>query len=504
MMKDIVSKYLLILFGVIACTVSSCGCDGSSSDAEEPVNPPLVDDSDVAILVTSNDRTLDLARQGAQLVSGSSMSPLTITLDPAIRYQTMDGFGSAITGSACYNLMKMTLADRTKFLKYSFSHSEGLGQSYVRISIGCSDFSLSEYTCCDNPGIENFGLMDEELNLVIPILKEIIAINPEIKIIGSPWTSPRWMKVNNLTDLAPFNSWTSGHLNPKFYADYGTYFVKWIQAMASHGITIYSVTPQNEPLNRGNSASLFMGWEEQLAFVKQGLGPKLKAAGLKTKIYLFDHNYNYDNMADQDNYPLKIYGDQEVNQYVAGAAYHNYGGARSELLDIQQQAPDKELIFTETSIGTWNDGRNLAVRLMDDMEEVALGAVNNWCRGVLVWNLMLDSERGPNRVGGCQTCYGAVDINADYKSMVRNSHYYIIGHLSSVVKPGATRIGTRGYTEQGLVYSAFENSDGSYAFVLLNKTDVRKKININSGSEYFVYEVPAKSVVSYRWKTKQK
>src|SRR5690606_13727614 len=147
---------------------------------------------------------------------------------------------------------------------------------------------------------------------------------------------------------------------------------------------------------------------EQQAFIKTGLEPQMRAAGLETKVYVFDHNYNYDNMAEQTDYPIKVYQDPEVADFVAGAAYHNYGGNRQELLDIQQQRPDKELVFTETSIGTWNDGRNLAVRLMDDMAEVALGTVNNWSRGVIVWNLMLDDNRGPNRDGGCQTCYGAV------------------------------------------------------------------------------------------------
>ena len=71
----------------------------------------------------------------------------------------------------------------------------------------------------------------------------------------------------------------------------------------------------------------------------------------------------------------------------------------------------------------WNDGRNLEKRLMEDMEETALGTVNNWCKAVIVWNLMLDNERGPNREGGCQTCYGAVDIDrSDYKTITRHSH----------------------------------------------------------------------------------
>ena len=428
------------------------------------------------------------------------MSPSTIKLMQEERFQTMDGFGSAITGSTCYNLLKMSKENRDKFLKETFSPTDGMGQSYVRISIGCSDFSLSEYTCCDKPGLENFCLTAEETEYVIPILREILAINPNLKIMGSPWTCPRWMKVNNLTDLQPFHSWTSGQLNPAHYSDYADYFVKWIQVFEQHGINIYSVTPQNEPLNRGNSASLFMSWQEQFDFVKNHLTPKFKAAALKTKIYLFDHNFNYDNMPDQNDYPAKIYDAGIDNDVVAGAAYHNYGGNKSELLDIQAKHPGKELVFTETSIGTWNDGRNLETRLIEDMREVAIGSVNNWCKGVIVWNLMLDSERGPNRKGGCQTCYGAVDIDrSNYATITKNSHYYIIGHLAAVVKPGAVRIGTSGFSESGFYWSAFENTDGTYALVLLNSNAANKILTIDDGFHHFSYDVPAKSVVSYRW-----
>lgn len=454
----------------------------------------------VTIYTTTNDRSSDFLRQTVKFNTKNNTTPLTITLDPATRFQTMDGFGAAVTGSTCFNLLQMTVEDRTRFLKETFSETEGMGQNYIRISIGCSDFSLSEYTCCDKPGIENFALQEEEMDYVIPILKEILAINPNIKILGSPWTCPPWMKVNNLTDLKPFESWTSGQLNPVYHQDYAVYFVKWIEAMQANGISIYSITPQNEPLNRGNSASLYMTWEEQQLFIKEALGPKMKEAGLNTKIYLFDHNYNYDNITDQNDYPIRIYEDPTASSFVAGAAYHNYGGDKDELLDIYNKQPDKELIFTETSIGTWNDGKNLSVRLIEDMEQVALGTVNNWCKAVIVWNLMLDSEKGPNREGGCQTCYGAVDIDrSDYKTITRNSHYYIIGHLSAVVKNGATRIGAKGYNE-GVVYSAFENTNGTYAFVLLNKSDETKNIVVNDGKQSFTYNTPPKSVTSFGWK----
>ena len=489
--------FLLLLSTIV--TMNACGSD-SSGGKEKPIDPPAETTGEVVAYVTTNNRSFDFAKQEVKFNAEPSMSPLTITLDPATRYQTMDGFGAAITGSTSFNLLQMKAEDRTKFLKETFSETEGMGQSYIRIAIGCSDFSLSEYTCCDKPGIENFALQDEENKYVIPVLKEILTINPNVKILGSPWTCPPWMKVNNLTELKPFESWTSGQLNPAYYQDYATYFVKWIHAMQDNGIPIYAITPQNEPLNRGNSASLYMSWQEQLAFIKEALGPKIKESAPGTKIYLFDHNFNYDNITDQNDYPVRIYEDAVASSFVDGAAYHNYGGDKDELLDVYNKQPDKELIFTETSIGTWNDGKNLSVRLIEDMEQVALGTINNWCKAVIVWNLMLDSERGPNRDGGCQTCYGAVDIDrSDFKTITRNSHYYITGHLSSVVKPGATRIGAKGYTN-GVVYSAFENTDGSYAFVLLNKSEEAKNIVVNDGKQNFTYNAPAKSVVSFRWK----
>ncbi len=470
--------------GIFAFLFLSCGSSKNS----------------VTVFETTVTRSSDLTKKMVGFSEHQKESEaLVIQLDTAARYQKMDGFGAAITGSTCFNLLKMKRTDREKFLKETFSNKDGFGFSYIRIAIGCSDFSLSEYTCWDDRKA-GFGLTTEETNYVIPVIKEILAINPDVKIIGSPWTCPRWMKVNNLTDLQPFDSWTSGELNPVFYDEYGTYFIQWIQAFAAQGINIYAITPQNEPLNRGNSASLFMGWQQQRDFVNSSLAPKIKSAGLAVKIYLFDHNYSYDDMSAQNDYPIKIYDSGVDNEIVVGAAYHNYGGNLLELSDVHNQRPDKELIFSETSIGTWNNGRNLSTRLLDDMQEVGLGTVNNWCKAVIVWNLMLDSERGPNREGGCQTCYGAVDIDrSDFKTITRNSHYYIIAHLSSVVKPGATHIATKEISDKNIILSAFKNNDGSFALVLLNKSDLPKTVDVKDGIHSFNYTVPKKAVVSFRW-----
>jgi glucosylceramidase len=313
------------------------------------------------------------------------------------------------------------------------------------------------------------------------------------------------MKVADIKTKTPHDAWTDGHLNPDYYQDYATYFVKWIEAFEKYGIHINAVTPQNEPLNAGNCVSTLMFWDEEAAFVRI-LASTFKSNKLLTRIYVFDHNYDYDGKADQNDYPVKIYnnlGNFDGSEYVIGAAFHNYSGSNEELTDVHNQNPSKSLMFSETSIGTWNNGRNLSIRLMKDMEDVALGTVNRYCNSVIVWNLMLDTKLGPNLDGGCQTCYGAVDIDpSDYKTINKNSHYYIIAHLSCVVKPGAIRIGTSedSFNAGGLTYSAFKNVDGSYAIVFCNNNNETRTVTISDGNKHFTCSLPAYSIVSCRWK----
>jgi len=491
------SKVRMILISCLVVIFSFIGCK-----AEGLITPVVVPpvQKDVDVYVTSANKSMLFVSIPLSFSTTPNMAiESTITMKPTVTYQKIDGFGAAITGSTCYNLLKMTAANRSKLLKETFDPTTGMGYSYIRISIGCSDFSMTEYTCCDTPGIENFAIPFYDQRDLLPILKEILAINPNLKILASPWTCPRWMKVNNLTDLQPYNSWTSGQLNPLYYQDYATYFVKYIQAMKNEGISLESITIQNEPLNRGNSVSLYMSWQEEAAFVKTALGPKFSEAGLTTKIIVFDHNYNYDNITDQMNYPVKMYADPDVAKYVDGAAFHAYGGDKSELLNVHNSFPSKNLYFTEMSIGTWNytfDGD-----LMWSMRELGIGCLNNFSKSVIVWNFMLDENGAPNRQGGCTTCYGAVDISSkDYATLDKKSHYYVISHLSKAISTGATRISTTGYQTSGLYYTAVENLDGTYGVVLMNENDTSLKVTLADDNHSFNYTIPAKSIVSCRWK----
>ncbi len=460
----------------------------------------------VEAYVTTADKTKTMTKDSVVLSSSGDIRVMDnlITLDPSVKYQEMDGFGAAMTGSSCYNLLKMTPENRAAILKETFDPVTGYGYSYIRISIGASDFSLDEYTYCDQPGIENFAMHEYDKRDLFPILKEIKAINPDVKIMASPWTCPKWMKVNNLKELKSFDSWTSGQLNPKYYQDYATYFVKYIEAMQVEGFNIDAVTIQNEPLNRGNSASLYMTWQEQRDFVKEALGPAFEKAGIKTKIVVYDHNYNYDDDKpenhDQGQYPLKIYEDADAAKYIDGAAYHAYGGDKKELQTIHEARPDKNLYFTEMSIGLWGDGYSFSTDMMWNMREVCIGTINNYNKAVIMWNYMLDEKHGPDRPGGCNICLGCIVIDSDdYATMSKNSHYYAMAHLSKVIHPGAFRIKSEGKTTEGLYYSAFLNPDNSYSLVLQNNTDFIQNVTVKVAECAFNYSLPAQSVVSYIW-----
>lgn len=462
----------------------------------------------VEVYTTTADKTKTMQKDSVLLTSKFDIPKESslIELYPDERYQQMDGFGAAITGSSCYNLLKMDQEDRTQLLKETFDPNEGFGYSYIRISLGASDFSLDEYTYCDSSGIENFKLHELDHRDLIPILKEIKAINPHVKIMASPWSCPKWMKVNNLSDLKPFDSWTSGQLNPKYYQDYAEYFVKYIKAMESQGFNIDAITIQNEPLNRGNSMSLYMTWQEQRDFVRDALGPAFKKAGIKTKIIVYDHNYNYDSNkaenVDQGQYPLKIYADKEAAKYIDGAAYHAYGGDKEELLTIHNTNPDKNLYFTEMSIGLWDSGYTFEKDLMWNMREVCIGTINNYNKAVIMWNFLLDDKHGPDRPGGCNICLGCVTIDSeDYKVTDKNSHYYTMAHLSKVIKPDSYRIKSIGSDIDGIYFSAFENPDGSFALILQNDNDTLQNISIKIRDNVFTHKLEPKSVSSYIWES---
>jgi glucosylceramidase len=311
----------------------------------------------------------------------------------------------------------------------------------------------------------------------VPILKKIIAINPDIKIMGSPWTAPAWMKTNN--------SLAGGSLKPEYYQVYANYLVKFIKRMKQEGIVIDAITPQNEPLNANNNPSMVMQAVEQASFIKNALGPTFKREGIKTKIILWDHN------ADTPEYPIAILNDPDARQYVDGSAFHLYGGSISQLSQVRDAYPDKGIYFTEQWIG---GPGYFAGDLSWHIENLIIGATRNWSKIVLEWNLAADQNYQPHTPGGCSSCLGALTVNTSVK---KNPAYYIIAHASKFVRPGSVRIASNQISD--LPNVAFKTPNGKKVLIVLNKAGFTQSFNIQFKNKIVSTSLKSGSVATYVW-----
>jgi glucosylceramidase len=408
-----------------------------------------------------------------------------ITLRPEIRYQTMDGFGYTLTGGSALHLQGMSKSARDNILKELFARGEdGIGVNYLRISIGASDLDEYPWSYNDRPKggkdeeLEHFSLAYDTLYL-IPTLREILAINPSLKIMGSPWSPPTWMKDNTDT--------RGGSLLPKYYSAYANYFVKYIKSMAAEGIPIDAVTVQNEPLHPGNNPSLLMLAKDQAEFIKKHLGPAFRENDIKTKIIIYDHN------ADRPDYPIAILNDKEAAQYIDGSAFHLYGGPIDTLTYVHESHPDKHLYFTEQWIGAPGD---FAENVSWHVENLIIGAPRNWCRAVLEWNLAADENQLPHTDrGGCTRCLGAITIVND--TVIRNPAYYIIAHASKFVPTGSTRIDSNNSEE--VINVAYSTPDKQIVVILQNKKAVPIKVQLVRNEKKISIALSAKEVATLVW-----
>ncbi len=423
-----------------------------------------------------------LFQEQVRLSASEDQNNETITINPKIKYQTMDGFGYCLTGGSARLLAQMEKGARVKLIKELFStDGNGIGTSYLRLSIGASDLSDSVFTYNDLPAgetdvnMKKFSIAEEQVYL-LPVLKEILAVQPEIKIMGSPWSPPVWMKTNQ-------NS-IGGSLKPEFYDAYALYFVKYVEAMAKEGIVIDAITVQNEPLHPGNNPSLLMLAQEQANFIKQSLGPAFQKAKIKTKIIVYDHN------ADRPDYPATIYQDKETAKYVDGAAFHLYGGKIDTLSSLHDAYPEKNLYFTEQWVGA--PGK-LSANLEWHITQLIIGATRNWCKTVLEWNLAATADYKPYTPGGCTQCVGAVTITGN--EVERNPAYYIIAHAAKFVRPGAVRIGSNKLKDVSNV--AFLNIDGSTVLVAVNNSKTPQNFQLKIGDKSYSASLNSGAVATY-------
>ncbi len=442
---------------------------------------------DVDLWLTTQDRSALFALQAGSLHFSKSKSELPIIdVNDKQKFQSIDGFGFALTGGSAQLLMRMGEAQRSALLHELFT-TEGsdIGVSYLRVSIGSSDMNDHVYTYDDMPAgetdadLEKFSL-DPDSADVIPALKEILAIDPKIQILGSPWSAPAWMKTND-------NS-RGGSLKPEYYGAYARYFVKYVEGMRTAGIPIAAITVQNEPLNPKNTPSMVMFANEQDTFIKKYLGPAFQKAGIKTKILLYDHNL------DVPSYALSILKDPAASKYVAGSAFHLYGGETDALTQVHDAYPDKNIYFTEQSVTERPSTRE--INIAEPVSRVLIGATRNWSRNVLLWNLAADPNDGPHtNNGGCTMCAGAITL--DGNKVTRNVAYYAVAHFSKFVRPGSVRIGSNDMEQ--LANVAFLTPAGKIVLVIANTSNFPKTFNVRYHGKTMTITLKDGSVGTYVW-----
>ena len=439
--------------------------------------------------LTTPDRASLLAKQPGQLrfEKAAGAGP-TIEVDDAKTFQTIDGFGFALTGGSAQLILRMTPAARTSLLHELFGSSgNAISVSYLRVSIGSSDMNDHVFTYDDLPqgekdlSLDHFDL-GPDLKEVVPVLKEILAINPKIAILASPWSAPSWMKTNDNPK--------GGSLKQEYYDTYSRYLVKYIEAMRAQGITIDAITVQNEPLNPKNTPSMYMPAEEQGQFIKQAFGPELRKHNLATKIILYDHN------CDKPDYPISILKDPEASQYVDGSGFHLYGGTIDAMTDVHNVAPQKNLYFTEQMVIDEKSDQGLGIAR--PVAHVVIGATENWSRNVLLWNLAADPQFGPHTSnGGCPICEGAITLDGD--KVTRNLAFYGIAHASKFVPPGSVRVGSDAASTDLPPHVAFRTPEGKHVVIVANPGTEPKAFNIGFGGKVIHTSLGAGAAATYTW-----
>lgn len=479
--------FFILLFFAGLSAVSSCNNNGGPDDDDptDTTDHHTKDSTDVVVWLTTTDKTWMLEKSSDPLLFNTKPNQYpTIEVDTALTYQTMDGFGFAMTGGSAWLINKLPATDRTALIKELFSpEGKGIGISYLRISIGASDLDASAFSYDDMPAgqtdvdLGRFTLAKDKTDL-IPVLKQVLLVNPDIKIMGSPWSAPAWMKTNNNT--------VGGRLRQEYYDAYARYFVKYIQGMLAEGIRLDAITVQNEPLNPYNNPSMEMSSAEQAAFIKNNLGPAFRTAGLTTKIIVYDHN------CDHPEYPLSILNDADARPYVDGSAFHLYAGDISVLSQVHETWPEKNVYFTEQWVGgpsNWGPDLKWHVR------NLIIGATRNWSRVVLEWNLASDPSYQPHTPGGCTSCEGALTLTSS--TVTRNVSYYIIGQASKFVPSGSERIASTIVSK--LQNVAFKTPAGKKVIIVYNESDTEQYFNLSFNGKKITTSLLIGSVATYIW-----
>jgi glucosylceramidase len=412
----------------------------------------------------------------------SEASQAEIKIDRGRSFQSILGFGGAFTDASCYLFNKMDAPERRKLLA-ELVGPDGLRMSVGRTCIGASDYSRTVYSFDDggepDPELKRFSIAHDR-DYILPVLRAAQDANPDLYLFSAPWSPPGWMKAGG--------SMLGGSMRNHYFDAYAQYFVKFLQAYQAEGVKIRAVTTQNEvdTDQDGRMPASLWGQEYESGFIKEHLGPAFQRAGLDTKIWLLDHNYDlWGRVMDQ-------LSDPEVFKYVEGVAWHGYMGAPNAMTRIHDAFPSKQMYWTEggpdfrapdyaTDWAKWSS--------------TFAGILKNWARCIVSWNLLLDEKGTPNI--GPFDCGGVVTIDSKTGKLTRSGQYWAFAHYSKVIQRDARVIASDG-TVPHVDCVALMNPDGSYVLVATNQGEERQ-VSCSFENKVMNLNLPHNSVTTVVW-----
>lgn len=463
-----------------ASLAGACFSLGQIKAFGEPVSSP------VRIWSTLRDQR-HTAGEPLAWKAASQVSAEAVILNPAEARQEILGFGAAMTDAVCYVISQLTQAERDAALHDIFSPDE-MAMNVCRTCIGASDYARILYSLDESdtpdPELKKFSI-DHDRAYILPVLRECRKHNPELFLFSSPWSPPGWMK--------PDKTMLGGAMRKQSFDPYARYFVKFLEGYKAEGVRIDAVTVQNEVDAEQDGRMPACTWAQELEmdFAARHLAPAIRNAGLDTKIWLLDHNYNLWGRA------IDELSDPEVYNVVDGIAWHGYAGEPTAMTRVHDAFPAKNAYWTEggpdisqpdyqTDFAQWAQTFN--------------GILNNWARSITAWNLALDEHGKPNI--GPFSCGGTITIENGSHRVTKSGQYWAFAHFSRHIRRGARVFATNGIAPAphagGVTHSGFVNPDGSHVLVLANR-GAEQQVQLLMGSQVIDLTLPSDSVHTLEW-----
>lgn len=541
-----------------------CGCT-----AVQTSNRPDYGLTSTHEIIVTNEAGARLESQPNVEFARARNAQIVIDVFPDDRRQTLLGVGTSFTESSAFVLAHLPV-DRRREVMTSIYGASGANFSIARAPIASTDFSVEgKYSYApvpDDVKLESFsiapdlagfarsiypGVIDESYD-VLPMIEEALAIKAEqaqsdLRIVASAWTAPPWMKTIDTWYIRPTadNNWqgTGGDLKPQYQATYADYLVRYLDAYAERGISIWGLTPVNEPHgNSGQWESMHFSAASQADFVREHLGPRMSESGYET-IKLLIYDQNRDGLQDWVD---TFYADDDASKYVYGAAVHWYSSTTDVYEQVFEQVKDAYpsfgLIHTE---GTIDDLGKPAPGGIGDPEKFTesnwflndrfwwqpnatdwaytaewapnaedhpaytpvhryardiIVGFNHWLEGWIDWNIVLDHRGGPNHVGNF--CGAPIMIDTRDQTVYYTPVFYVLSQLSRTIRPGDTAVRTQtlapALDPDALHASASINSDGMLSIQMLNTTSAALELELVIGAQSAPVRIDANALQTVR------